>query len=77
MPTVEASPCPACAAPPGSVSLAWALAAAAVGEFSLAGVMPKFPAREVPVLDCSSCGLRLVGRVEGRHVVFDPPTQAK
>ncbi len=73
MATVEESNCPACKAPPGTLQLAARLQAQEVGDFSLAGVMTKFSAREVPVLTCAACPLELVGRYEGRHVTFSAP----
>ncbi len=72
MASVEASTCPSCGAPPGALRLEFKLVVAAVGDFSLAGVMTKFPARERPVLTCSACPLHLVGEFDGRHVTFTP-----
>jgi len=71
MPTVEESPCPVCSATE-TLSLAMELVAKPLGSFSLSGQQMKVSATSRPVLSCSECGLRLVGRLDadGRHVTF-------
>lgn len=75
MPTIDTSSCPRCAAAPGTLRLATILQARPVGDFSLAGVMMKFPARERVRLTCTACPLDLVGDYDedGRHVTFSAP----
>jgi hypothetical protein len=73
MATATESPCPRCAAA-GTLDIVFRLVAKPVGSFSLAGVMMKFSAQQLPVLTCSGCGLNHVGRwdPDGRHALFDP-----
>lgn len=75
MASIKESPCPCCGAPPGTLHLDRVLQAEPVGSFSLAGVMPKFPARSRPRLTCSACGLDLLGEYidAGRNVTFPLP----
>lgn len=75
MPTAEQSPCPRCHAAPGTLAIGSTLSARPLGEFSLAGYQMKFSAVEVPVLTCSACALRVVGRFEDGHAVFTPPEE--
>lgn len=72
MATVDASACPACKAPPGSLRLTGGLQARPLGSFSLAGAQMKVSARSVPVLTCTACPMRLVGEFDrdGCHVTF-------
>jgi hypothetical protein len=70
MADIEDSSCPSCNAPAGSLSLTSKLEAKPIGSFSLAGVMTKFPVREVAHLDCSTCGLHLVGHFVAGGVEF-------
>ncbi len=73
MATVDASSCPVCKAPPGSLVITDEFACKDVGEFSLAGVQVKFAAELHPVLTCRACPLRVVGRYDGQHVMFPDP----
>lgn len=72
--TVEESPCPRCGAT-GTLTCEPRFVATPLGEFSLAGVMMKAPARVRPVLECPACEPHLVGEVhaDGRHVMFPQP----
>jgi hypothetical protein len=71
--TATESPCPRCGAI-GTLDIVVRLVVAPIGEFSLSGVMMKFPARQLPVLTCSGCGLDHVGQwdPDGRHALFTP-----
>lgn len=72
MSTIDNAPCPACSTPPGSLSLTETLEARPLGTWSLAGAQLKTSARSAPVLNCSVCGLRVVGEYDpdGHHVTF-------
>lgn len=73
MATAEESPCPRCGAT-GTLTCEPRFVATPLGDFSLAGVMMKMPARVRPVLECSACGLNVAGEMhtDGRHALFPP-----
>jgi hypothetical protein len=56
--------CPNCGGE-NTVQVEPALSAGQIGEFSLAGMQLKFPAREVARATCTACPLNLIGRIEG------------
>lgn len=70
MPTVDTSPCPRCAV---SGTLALGVTLVPTGGV-VAGTGVNVPAVEAPVLTCSACRMRKVGRYDpdGRHVTFPP-----
>jgi len=70
MPTVDTSPCPRCAAS-GTLALGVTLVRT---DGLVGGSTLKVTAEEAPVLTCSACGMRKVGRYDrdGRHVLFPP-----
>lgn len=47
-----------------------------IGDFSLAGAQAKFNMTQRPVLQCQApfCSWQLIGKIEGKHAVFDFPT---
>jgi hypothetical protein len=77
MATIDQSSCPKCGAGPGTLTLSKGMQALPIGTWSLAGVQLKTSAIEVPVVDCSACGLHVVGSYDpdGRHVTFPNPDE--
>jgi len=65
------SPCPTC----GSYTLTIALKPCAepLGTSGLAGQTVKTSVAYRPLLECSACGLRIVGRQDGKHALFPYP----
>lgn len=59
--------CPRCRSL-GTLTLTMVLTALGVGEFSLAGVQLKFPARDRVRLKCVACGALWFGHLEGVEV---------
>ena len=72
---VNDAACPSCLAPPGCLTIDIEMVAKPLGTFSIAGAQMKVTAAMLPVLNCTACGLRIVGRydADGRHVEFPAP----
>ena len=63
--------CPGCAA--DALHIEARVTAQPIGTFSLAGVVPKLPARETIWLVCRACGAQAQGRPDGHgNADFDP-----
>lgn len=63
-------PCPACGES-GGLTIGRGLQARPLGSWSLAGAMLKTSAREVAVLACGGCGMRLTGWIDGGSFCSD------
>lgn len=76
---VDDAACPSCSAPAGSLTIADELVVKPLGTFSIAGAQMKVTAATLPVLNCSACGLSVIGRydADGRHVEFPQPITDK
>jgi hypothetical protein len=70
MSKLATAPCPNCGMP-GTLSITMKFIARPLGTFSLSGQQMKVAAEERPVLGCSNCPYEVVGRLDGRHAVFD------
>lgn len=72
MPTARQSPCPVCHVI-GRLDITMQLVANPIGTYSIAGAQTKVTAQQRPVLDCTACGLHVVGTIEDDHAVFPSP----
>jgi hypothetical protein len=66
---INKTPCPRCGAI-GTLHISVGLEASNV---ALPGAQMKVGATARPVLVCTACTLRLRGRFDGHHAVFEPP----
>lgn len=65
--------CPNCGAE-NTVTIRPGLSAKQIGTFSLAGAQMKFSANEVAIAECSSCDLKVFGRIEAGTLAGDGKT---